>query len=146
MGNLSYMMSRVQSCNAYNTFVALISYCGRFCQFPCVPDRDCGHFHRAPLALSVGECRVQFEPFHGNILRKKLARLSNKAPYLLCLPIQVACGSFVDPASAPPHVLIEQEQPKREVGPRNRSAKSGRSCLHYSFATVLLSWFTVFAR
>ena len=67
---------------------------------PCVPGRDCGHFYRAPLALSVGECRVQFGCFQRNILRRTLARLSNKAPHLLCLPIQVACGGFVDPINS----------------------------------------------
>ena len=35
-----------------------------------------------------------------HILRKKLARLNNKAPYLLCLPIQMACGSSVDPVNS----------------------------------------------
>ena len=69
-------------------------------RLPCVPGRDYGHFYRAALALSVGECRVQFGCFHRNILRRKLARLSNKAPHLLCLPIQVACGGFVDPINS----------------------------------------------
>ena len=138
-------MSRVQSRNAERHLWHQSRIANDAVHLPCVPDRDCGHFCRAPLALSVGECPVQFGTFYGNILRKKLARLSNKASYVLCLPIQVACGSFVDPVHSA-HVLIEQEQAKREIGLRNRSAKSGRSCLRFSFANVVLSRSTALAR
>ena len=88
-----------------------------------------GIFHRAALALSVGECRVQFECFHGNILRKKPAPLSNKAPYLLCLPIQVACGSSVDPVNS-----RTRSDRARTTETRSRTAKSVREVGPLMFA------------
>ena len=88
-----------------------------------------GIFYRAALALSVGECRVQFGCFHRNILRRKLARLSNKAPHLLCLPTQVACGGFVDPLNS-----RTRSDRARRTETRSRTAKSVREVGPLMFA------------